>query len=194
MSNTHSPESPSVADLKEELKREKYKNSYNRLLRSTISALVVIAAAAVLAASFFFPVMRIFGTSMAPTLHEGEVVVAIKGNNFQAGDIIGFYYGNKLLVKRYIAGPGDWVNILEDGTVFVNEEKLEEPYLDEKSFGDCNIKLPYQVPDGRYFVLGDHRSTSIDSRNTTVGCIAEEQIVGKIVFCTWPLSDIRKIN
>lgn len=194
MPKTRSLKRPSVADLKEELKRENYKIKYNYLLRGTISALVVIAAAAVLAATLFFPVMRIFGNSMTPTLHEGEIVIAVKRNNFQSGDIIGFYYGNKLLVKRYIAGPGDWVNISEDGTVFVNEKKLEEPYVDEKSFGDCNIKLPYQIPDGRYFVLGDHRSTSTDSRNTTVGCIAEEQIVGTIVFCVWPLSDIRNIN
>lgn len=181
---------PDISALESELKREKYKQRYRRTLQGTLCTLVVVAAIAVLVSSLWLPVLRIFGSSMAPTLQEGEIVVAAKGSAFQPGDVIGFWYGNKLLVKRYIAGPGDWVNITEDGTVFVNNEELEEPYLEETTLGDCNIELPYQVPENRYFVIGDHRASSIDSRNTTVGCIAEEQVVGKIIFRIWPLSEL----
>ena len=179
---------PSVSELKAELKREKYKQRYNGVLRNTVFTLAVVAAIAVLLATLFFPVMRTFGSSMTPTLQEGEILIALKNSHFQQGDIVSFYYGNKLLVKRYIAGPGDWVNIAVDGTVYVNDEELHEPYLEEKALGDCNITLPYQVPDGRYFLIGDHRSTSLDSRNTAVGCVDKDQIVGKVSFRIWPLS------
>ena len=185
---------PPLSELKDELKHEKYKTRYKRVLRSSIFTLVVVAALAVLTATLWLPVLRIFGNSMTPTLQEGEIVVAVKGSSFQTGDIIGFWYGNKLLIKRYIAGPGDWVNITEDGTVFVNEVELNEPYLEEKALGDCNIDLPYQVPDSRYFVIGDHRATSVDSRNTTLGCVAEEQVIGKIIFRIWPLTEFGRLD
>ena len=133
--------------------------------------------------------LQIYGESMMPTLRDGQIVFSVKTSELDRGDVIAFYYNNKILVKRVIAGPGDWVDIDEDGTVWVNKQKLEEPYLTEKAYGDCNIELPYQVPDGRVFVMGDHRSTSVDSRNTAVGCVAQEQIVGKIVFCVWPLRE-----
>lgn len=183
-----------TADFRAELRRERYKQRYMRTMRSTIFTLVVVAAVAVLASTLWFPVLRIFGDSMSPTLKEGEIVVAIKGVNYHPGDVVGLYYGNKLLVKRYIAGPGDWVNITEDGTVYVNDTALDEPYLSEKALGDCNIELPYQVQEGRFFVMGDNRTVSIDSRNTTVGCIAEEQMVGKIAFCIWPFSEFGQIR
>ena len=138
-------------------------------------------------ATLWLPVLQIYGASMMPTLSDGQIVFSVKTAEMNEGDVIAFYYNNKILVKRVIAGPGDWVDIDEDGTVWVNKEKLEEPYLTEKAYGDCNIELPYQVPDGRVFVMGDHRSTSVDSRNTAVGCVAPEQIVGKIVFRVWPL-------
>ena len=196
MMKTESYDFPSLNQLEEQLKQERHKTRYNNTLRSTIYTLIVVAAIAVLVATIFLPVLRIYGTSMSPTVNEGEIVVSLKGAEFDKGDIVALYYGNKLLVKRYIAGPGQWVDIDLDGNVYVDSELLDEPYLEEgaKAFGDTTITLPYQVPDGRYFVLGDNRATSQDSRSTTVGCIAEEQIVGKIVFRVWPLNEFGKIQ
>lgn len=182
-------EIPDLVQLKEELERERYKHRYARVLRSTIYTLIVVAAFAVLVATLWMPVLQIYGTSMSPTLEEGQIVVSLKGYDFEQGDLVAFYIGNKLLVKRVIAGPGDKVNILEDGTVLVNETELDEPYILEKAFGECDLELPYQVPESRYFLMGDHRATSVDSRSSVVGCIEKEQIVGKIVFCMWPISD-----
>lgn len=182
-------EIPDLVQLKEELERERYKHRYARVLRSTIYMLIVVAAFAVLVATLWMPVLQIYGTSMSPTLEEGQIVVSLKGYDFEQGDLVAFYIGNKLLVKRVIAGPGDKVNILEDGTVLVNETELDEPYILEKAFGECDLELPYQVPESRYFLMGDHRATSVDSRSSVVGCIEKEQIVGKIVFCVWPISD-----
>ena len=186
--NTH--DIPDVEQLRAELSREQYKQRYRRVLRSTIYTLVVVAAVAVLISVLFLPVLQIYGTSMTPTLSEGDIVVSVKGADFESGDLIAFYLGNKILVKRCIAGPGQWVDIDEEGNVYIDGKLLEEPYLEEKVLGDCNIELPYQVPDNRYFCLGDHRATSVDSRDTTVGCVSEEQIVGKIVFRVWPLSGL----
>ena len=184
-----SPQLPELNELKAELQREHYKLRYRSVLRSTIYTLIVVAAVAVLVATIWMPVLQIYGSSMSPTLGEGDIVVSVKGSDFEQGDLVAFYLGNKILVKRCIAGPGQWVDIDEDGTVYVDGKALDEPYLTEKSLGDCNIDLPYQVPDNRYFCMGDHRSTSVDSRNTAVGCVAEEQIVGRIVFRVWPLPD-----
>lgn len=180
---------PEIYQLEAELKHEKHKHRYAGVLQSTVYTLVVVAAFAVLVATLWMPVLQIYGNSMSPTLVDGQIVLSIKGSDFEPGDLVAFYMGNKLLVKRVIAGPGDWVNISEDGTVFINGEKLDEPYLVEKAFGECDLELPYQVPESRYFLMGDHRSTSIDSRSSTVGCVSIEQIVGKIVFCVWPFSD-----
>lgn len=187
-------EVPEISQLEAELKRVKYRSRYRSVLRSTIYTLVVVAAVAVLVATIWMPVLQIYGTSMTPTLREGDIVVSLKGSDFEAGDLIAFYLGNKILVKRCIAGPGQWVDIDDDGTVYVDGKRLDEPYLTEKAFGDCNIELPYQVPESRYFCMGDHRSTSVDSRNTTVGCVAEEQIVGEIVFRVWPLSEFGSLQ
>lgn len=180
---------PNITQLQAELQRENYKKRYRSVLRSTIYTLIVVAAIAVLVATIWMPVLQIYGSSMTPTLSEGDIVVSVKGADFQPGDLVAFYLGNKILVKRCIAGPGQWVDIDEVGNVSVDGELLEEPYLTEKAFGDCDITLPYQVPDNRIFCLGDHRATSVDSRNTAVGCVAEEQIVGKIAFRVWPLKD-----
>ena len=181
-------EAPSVEALRAELNRERYKKRYRYVLRTTVYTLVVVAACAVLVATIWLPVLQIYGTSMQPTLDEDEIVVSVKGTEFQVGDLVCFYLGNKILVKRYIAGPGQWVNIDKDGNVFVNGHMLDEPYVTKKALGDCNIELPYQVPENRIFVLGDHRESSVDSRNTAVGCVADEQIVGKIVFRVWPFN------
>lgn len=181
-------EMPNVAQLEAELARVRYRKRYRTVLRSTVYTLVIVAAAAVLVATLWLPVLQIYGGSMAPTLQDGDIVVSAKSGEFETGDVVAFYYNNKILVKRVIAGPGDWVDIKEDGTVFVNEQELDEPYLTEKAFGDCDIDLPYQVPEARLFVMGDHRSVSVDSRNSAVGCIADEQIVGRMVLRVWPLS------
>ena len=179
---------PTVEEIQMELDRIKYKRRYRSVLRSTIYTLVVVAAVAILVATLWLPVLQIYGSSMSPTLNEGDVVVSIKKADYQQGDVLAFYYNNKLLVKRLIALPGSWVNIDEAGNVAVDGVLLEEPYLAEKALGETNIEFPYQVPDSRYFVIGDHRSTSVDSRNTAVGCVSEEQIVGRIVFRVWPLN------
>ena len=181
---------PSSEELELELEREQYKKRYRRTLKSTVFALVTAAAAAVLVAALWLPVLEIFGSSMTPTLQEGQYVVAFKDTTPQTGDIVAFYYGNKVLVKRCIAGPGTWVDILEDGTVVLNGEPLDEPYLKQKSFGICDLELPYQVPEGTYFLIGDERETSVDSRHSSVGCISVDQMVGRIMYRIWPFEAI----
>ncbi|MDO5154006.1 MAG: signal peptidase I [Eubacteriales bacterium] len=179
---------PKVSQIEKELSRERYKRQYRRTLRGTVYMLITVAAAAILIATLWLPVLRIYGDSMTPTLTGGDIVVSVKTDHFTPGDIVCFYYNNKILVKRVIAMPGDWVDIGQDGTVSINGEPLDEPYLTEKALGNCDIELPYQVPESRVFVIGDHRSVSVDSRNAAVGCIAQEQIVGKLVFRVWPMS------
>lgn len=180
---------PTSEQVEEDLKRVRYMKRYQRTFRSTIYVLVIVAAVAVLVATLFLPVLQIYGSSMSPNLVDGDVIISVKAHDLKTQDVVAFYYNNKILVKRVIAKSGDWVDIDEHGNVSVNGEKLDEPYVKEKAFGDCNITLPYQVPEGRLFVMGDHRSVSVDSRNSAVGCVAEEQIVGKLVFHIWPLKN-----
>lgn len=177
---------PSVEQLEKELKREKYRHNYHQVLRSTVFTLICVAAVAILIAMLFMPVLQIYGSSMTPCMNDGDIVVTLKRSEFQRGDVISLYYNNKILVKRVIAFPGEWVNLDADGNAYVNDQLIEEPYLEEKAFGEVNIELPYQVPDGRLFVMGDHRATSADSRNTAVGCVSEEQIVGRVLLRVWP--------
>lgn len=179
---------PTTDQLRAELTRERHVRRTAAIARSTVYALLVVAAGAVLASTLFLPVFRIYGTSMNPTFTEGDIVVATRGGDLAQGDPVVFYYENKVLVKRYIASAGQWVDIDDDGNVYVDGQKLDEPYVAELAKGQCDISFPYQVPDGRIFVLGDNRATSVDSRSTSVGCVSEEQLVGKIVFRVWPLS------
>lgn len=185
---------PTSQQLEDELKRVKYQHRYRRVLSSTVYTLITVAAVAVLVATLLMPVLQIYGSSMSPTLEDGDIVLSLKTSDFQQGDVVAFYYNNKILVKRVIARSGEWVDISPQGDIYINNKLLDEPYLTEKSLGDCNIQLPYQVPESRIFVVGDHRSVSIDSRNTAVGCVAEEQIVGKLVFRVWPLSGFEKLS
>lgn len=178
---------PDIGLLEAELRREQKKNRIIRVLRKTANTLMLAAAVSVLVATLLTPVLRILGHSMTPTLTEGQFVVSVKGSSFQQGDLVSFYIGNNLLVKRVIALPGDWVDIKADGTVLINGVELKEPYISEKAFGLCDLELPYQVPESKYFLMGDDRDISKDSRSSVIGCVARDQIVGKIVLRIWPL-------
>ena len=180
---------PSVEELMRERTHERYRIRYRRALRSTLTTIITVAAIAIIISYSLMPVLRIYGHSMTPTVHDGNIVLAVRSANFTKGDVVAFYYNNKILVKRVIAGPGEWVDIDEKGQVYVNEEPIDEPYIDAPAYGECNIELPYQVPENRWFVMGDKRSVSIDSRNTSVGCVSDEQIVGRIFARICPLNE-----
>lgn len=177
---------PSISEIQSEIERVRYRKRYWKSLKSILATLITAAAVAVLISMLWMPVLEIYGPSMAPALQEGDIVAAVKNSQFETGDVVAFYYNNKILVKRVMAGPGDWIDLREDGTVYVNGEEIDEPYLQEKAYGNPDIEFPYQVPEGRWFVMGDHRSVSKDSRNSEIGPIAKEDIVGKIVFRLWP--------
>ena len=194
MESKSNKEIPAIEQLEEELKRERDKRRKKTVFKSTIYTLATVAAVAVLVATLWLPVLEIYGNSMTPTLQDGEIVFSMKTSDLEPGDIVAFYYNNNILVKRVVCGPADWIDIDGDGNVYVNGVELDEPYLSEKALGDSNIELPYQVPDGKVFVMGDHRSTSVDSRNTSVGCVAYDQIVGKIIFRIWPLDKIGSVE
>lgn len=184
-----------VAQIEKELKRETYKSKYIKILMSTVYTLIIVASVAALIATLIMPVLQISGSSMSPTLNEGEIVLSIKTKNLQTGDVIAFYHGNKILVKRVIASSGNWVNITEDGSIYINDKLLEETYIEKKHYGnDTDIEFPYQVPEGSYFVLGDDRETSIDSRNSLIGSILQEDVIGKAIFKVWPIRQFGTVN
>ncbi len=179
---------PSIEQVQGEIKRVRFNKRYYRILRSTVNVLILIAAIAALIATLVLPVVQITGTSMEPTLHEGDIVVLIKTDNLKRGDLCAFSYSNKILIKRVIGVPGDYIDIDSEGNVSVNGKLIDEPYVTGKSLGDTDITYPFQVPESQYFMMGDQRDTSIDSRNTVIGCITTDQMVGKILFRIWPLS------
>ena len=187
MNNQFSP--LSVKDIQSELKRVRHRKKHIVIVRSAIYTLITVAAVAVLVAMLWMPVLQIHGNSMTPTVNADDIIVTLKGGDFETGDIIAFYYNNKVLVKRVIARAGDWVDIDKLGNVYVNSVLLDEPYVSQKALGDGDVSFPYQVPESKLFVMGDHRGVSIDSRSSSIGCIGEEQIVGKIVFRVWPLNE-----
>ena len=177
---------PTAEQLKNELERVRYKSNFRRTMLSTVSSLTVVAAVAVIVSVLFLPVLRVTGTSMTPTMLNDELIVCSKRSDFKSGDIVAFYLNNKILLKRVIGVSGDVIDIDEEGNVYVNGEMLDEPYLNEKAKGECDIELPYQVPENRIFVMGDHRAVSIDSRSTSVGCIADEYVIGRVILRVWP--------
>ena len=179
---------PSLSEIQRERKRIRRASYYRQALRSTVSVLVVVAAVAVLIATLFLPILQISGDSMSPTLEHNDIVVLLKTKDFDRGDLIGFYYQGKILLKRVIALPEDVIAIDGEGNVYINSELLEEPYITEKGLGDCDLEFPYTVPGTGYFVMGDRRSNSVDSRNSVVGAIAQEDIIGRISIRVWPLS------
>ena len=179
---------PTLTEIQSERKRIRRKDYYRQALRGTVSVLVVVAAVAVLIATLFLPILQISGDSMSPTLEHDEIVVLLKTKKFERGDLIGFYYQGKILLKRVIALPEDEVAIDADGNVYVNGELLEEPYVTDKGLGDCDLEFPYKVPGTSYFVMGDRRSNSVDSRNSVVGSIPQEDIIGKVFVRVWPFS------
>lgn len=185
---------PTIEQVENEMQRLDYRSRLRRAITSTIYTLIVVAAATVLIAVLVMPVMHIYGDSMNPTLEEEDIVVAVKGKTFETGDVVAFYYNNKILVKRVIGKEGDWVDIDKAGNVYVNNVRLDEPYVTGLAFGECDIQLPYQVPESRIFVMGDHRDVSIDSRSSSIGCITQDEIVGKIKFRIWPLDTIGTVN
>ena len=182
---------PTKKQVETERKRYRRQKAYNKALSGTVYVLTIVAAVAVLIATLVLPVLQIEGTSMEPTLHNGDIVLLMKTNRFDRGDLCGFTWNNKLLIKRVIGVPGDWIEIDTDGTVYLNGEKLDEPYVEQKALGECDLEFPYQVPQEQYFVIGDMRESSIDSRNTVIGCIPKDQIVGKVFFRVWPFSRLR---
>ena len=185
------PSLPTKKQVETERKRYRRQKAYNKALSGTIYVLTIVAAVAVLIATLVLPVLQIEGTSMEPTLMNGDIVLLTKTTNFDRGDLCSFSWNNKLLIKRVIGIPGDWIEIDVDGTVYLNGEKLDEPYVQNLAVGECDLEFPFQVPQGQYFVLGDMRESSIDSRNTLIGCIEKDQIVGKVFFRIWPFKTIR---
>ena len=185
---------PEIANLETLVNRIRYEKRFRSSIINTLMTLVVVAAAAILIAILVLPILRIYGQSMSETLDNGDIVVSVKTADLETGDIVAFYYNNTILVKRVIGQSGDWIDIAKDGTVSVNQVELEEPYLDRKAYGEIDIKLPYQVPEGRVFVMGDNREISIDSRTMMIGCVAQEQIVGKIIYRVWPFGKLGGIK
>ena len=185
---------PTMEQVEEERRRIRYRAAYRRALFETVEVLLLVAAAAVLISTLFLPVLQISGDSMEPTLSNNDIIVLVKTDRFQTGDLCSFSWNNRTLIKRVIGVSGDWIEIGADGTIYLNKEPLDEPYVTDKSLGECDLKFPYQVPEGALFLVGDHRETSIDSRSTVIGSVSREQVIGKVLFRVWPLSRFGSVN
>ena len=194
MKKKKTPEMPSTQQLEAELNRVKYRSRYRSVFRSTVYTLITVAAVSILVATLWLPVLQIYGSSMSPTLEAGQIVVSVKTNQLKTGEVVAFWQGNKLLVKRVIAGPGQWVDIDMDGNVTVDGKELTEDYLDVKALGNCDVDLPHQVEESRWFLMGDNRDVSVDSRSAAIGDVSKDQIEGKIVFRIWPLKEFGSIQ
>ncbi len=182
---------PTLEQLNAELKRTRYNRRYGAALRGTFLILALIAVSAIVASFVFLSVIRIQGSSMSPTLQSGDIVVALKSGTVQKGDLAAFYFNDRLLVKRAIANAGDEISILPNGTVSLNGAALNESYVAAPALGDCDIAFPYTVPPERLFVMGDERLLSLDSRHSAIGCVAPEQLVGRVFLRIWPLDQIK---
>ena len=185
---------PSAEQIGALLRRVQRRREIFRSIGNILGVLVVIAAAVTLVFSLWLPALQVQRGSMAPTLNDGEVVVFITTGAVGRGDIVAFHNGNQILVKRVVAVAGDVVDIGGDGAVLLNGARLDEPYVSELSAGERTTELPCKVPDNQFFVLGDHRQTSIDSRNADIGTVRQDQIIGKALLRIWPLNAVGLIN
>lgn len=187
-------ELPSIEELEAEISRKKRKQNQHHLLKNALYALITVAAVTALIAVLLMPVLKTYGASMTPTLEEGEYVVVIKSSEAKPGDVIAFKFNNKTFIKRVIALGGSVVDVDEEGYVYVDGEKLDEPYVEDRSFGNGDVEFPFTVPEGQYFVLGDNRVNSADSRNSILGTILPEDLLGRVLFCVWPPSRIGAVR
>lgn len=194
MSDKEIRDLPTADQLNQELKRLRNKSSFTKAVFSTVSGLIVMAAIAVIISTMMLPVLRVTGSSMNPTLRNDEMILCVKSSNYDRGEIVAFYYNNKILLKRVIGLPGEKINILEDGTVYIDDKVLDEPYVTEPALGEADMTFPYQVPEGRIFVIGDNRPLSVDSRSTTIGAISTELIVGKVKYVIYPFNSFGKVK
>lgn len=187
-------EIPSIEELEDELARERKRRAQSKVLRIIIGILFAVIAAAVAVVILVLPIYEISGSAMAHTLNNGDIVAAIKTNVFYNGDIIAYNFDDDIQIKRVIGRSGDKIDIDSSGHIFVNGAQLDEPYVEEFDLGDCDIEFPFDVPLDQNFVVGDHRDVSVDSRNTAVGCIKDEDVIGKIVFRIWPINAIGTVK
>lgn len=176
--------------LQFEEENEKLQQTGHKRTRWLIGWVFTAGMVAILCMVCFLPMMRVESDGMSPTLEKGQCVMVIPGDSFEHGDIIAFYYDGRILLKRIIACPGEQVEVLKDGSVYVNGQLFDEPYASEKCYGSSDLTYPYQVPENRFFVMGDQRSAGTDSRTSQIGTVAQEQIVGKVVLRFWPLKAI----
>jgi len=182
---------PTAEQFGKELKRRVDEMEFRKIIISAAQTLAAFAAVAVLLSTLLLPVFSVHKNSMTPTLLDGELLIFSTVGEIKRGDIIAFHYNNQVLIKRVIATAGESVDINEDGVVYINEAPLSEPYINSQSLGECDLELPLMVPERQYFVMGDNRYISTDSRVGAIGTINSEHIVGKAILRIWPIPKIR---